>query len=279
MPPFDRPARDSSLLLGGWSVHVLEAGRARHPGSWVGPEHAVDEWIWSPINVVLARNSGETILIDAGTGILGPWWPYEGFACDLGAAVARAGTSLDEIDRVILTHLDFDHVGGLLEGAWPETLVPVLPGVEVVVMSDAVSAARAADPDAPLNAATRAVAVLEEARLIVQAEDGAEVAPGLRLRSAPGHQPGHAMVEIGADDPLVFVADVFHHTLHAAHPEWDSLGDEDPALALATRRKVLSALADTGRPVFAAHVSAEQPLSVVTDACAWRLEPWAGRVL
>ena len=74
----DPPPRDLSLSVDGLRVDVLEAGRARHPGSWVSPESAVDEWLWSPINVVLVRGGGGMTLIDAGAGSLGTWWPHKG---------------------------------------------------------------------------------------------------------------------------------------------------------------------------------------------------------
>ena len=78
-----------------------------------------------------------------------------------------------------------------------------------------------------------------------------------------------------AGDEVVFLADVLHHTVHAAHPEWDRLGDQDAELALATRRRLLAELAMRAVPVFAAHISASRPLLVETDeGGSSRFEPW-----
>ena len=270
----DPPPRDLSLSVDGLRVDVLEAGRARHPGSWVSPESAVDEWLWSPINVVLVRGGGGTTLIDAGAGSLGTWWPHEGFVCDLETALARAGISSTEITKLVLTHLDFDHVGGAVVGAWPDELEEAFPGVPVTVLGDAVTAAEAADTDAPLNAATRAVAVLRGAGVLETVEDGVEITPGVRIRSAPGHRPGHALIEIGSSPArVVFIADILHHPVHAQHPEWDAFADEDVDMALRTRRAVLSELAGTGTRVFAAHIAADLPLTVRRDGEAWRFVP------
>ena len=265
--------RDTTMDVAGLQVAVLEAGTARHPGAWVGP-HSVPDWMWSPINVVLVRDGTQTLLVDTGIGGLTWWWPHEGIVCDLDAALARAGCSRADVDRIVMTHLDFDHVGGLVSGAWPDGLVPAFPAAEVHVLEAAVDAARRAGPDEPLNAATRVVATLDAAGVVVEADDGATVAPGATLRAAPGHRPGHAMVELGSPaEKVVFLADVLHHPLHARHPEWDGLGDEDVALALETRRTVLFELAGSGTPVFAAHISAAEPLVVESTGDAWALSP------
>jgi glyoxylase-like metal-dependent hydrolase (beta-lactamase superfamily II) len=234
----------------------------------------MDKWMWSPINVVLARRTSETILIDTGAGILGSWWPHEGFSCDLEAALTRARVAKSEIDRLVLTHLDFDHVGGTLYGSWSDDLTPAFPGVPVFVHAHAAAAARFQAADEPLNAATRSVRLLENAGLLVEVTE-TDLAPEFRLRLAPGHRPGHAIVEIGpAGSEFVFLADVLHHTAHAAHPEWDGLADDNVELALATRRQLLAELAKRAVPVFAAHISAAEPLLVEADRPAWRFKSY-----
>jgi glyoxylase-like metal-dependent hydrolase (beta-lactamase superfamily II) len=141
------------------------------------------------------------------------------------------------------------------------------------VHAEAAAAARLQAWDEPLNAATTSVRLLEDADLLVEATD-ADLAPELRMRLAPGHRPGHAIVEIGPPgNDVVFLADTLHHRLHAAHPEWDAVADDDVALALATRRRLLAELAERAVPVFAAHIPAEEPLLVEADQAAWRFRP------
>ena len=239
-----RDAPSAIAPAGGWKLQLLEVGSGRHPGAWVGPTYP--EWYWSPINILLLEREGEVVLVDCGAGLTSSWWPFEGFRSDTAAALAEAGVSRREIGLVVLTHLDYDHAGGLLDGSWPDELRPWLPQAKVVVHRDAVDAARSTDPDAASNVGTRLVELLErEGRLIV-ADDGDEVAVNVRIRDAPGHRVGHVCVHVDGPEPFVHAADTFHHEVHVAHPEWDTSSDQFPELALETRRRVLAELADSG---------------------------------
>src|SRR5215204_1369476 len=105
---------------GRWHVELVEVGSGRHPGSWIGPDYP--KWYWSPINVVLLRGDHELVLIDCGAGITGSWWPFEGFRSDTEAALMDAGVAPSDVELIVLTHLDYDHAGGLLQGNWPNDL-------------------------------------------------------------------------------------------------------------------------------------------------------------
>ena len=204
-------------------------------------------------NVVLLRGGAGTILIDTAAGGMDSSW--EGAVTDLAGALAPHCT-LDEIDTVILTHLDFDHCGG----------APDVPAKRVIVTATAAEWARSGED------AGSAPAVM--ARLgdrVVEVADGAEVAPGVRLVEAPGHRGGHACVEIDArDGRRVFLADVIHHPLHVAHPEWDREFDSDPELALRTRRDWLERLAGTGVPCAASHIDGWGTIEPGGDGLGWR---------
>ena len=65
--------------------------------------------------------------------------------------------------------------------------------------------------------------------------------------------------------PFVFAADAFHNVEHVAHPEWDTSSDEDGELALATRRRVLGALADTWARTAITHGAGPHSFRVARD--------------
>lgn len=262
---------------GPWRVSLVEVGRSIHPGAWIAPEYP--EWVWSPINVVVLRSAHMTVLVDAGPGLTTAWWPFDGIHADTAAALETVGVTPMDVDRVVLTHLDYDHAGGLLTGTWPDELGLAFPKARVAVHEDAVAAARTADPDAPDNVGTRLIELLEQRGRLDTIGDDAEVAQGIRVRSAPGHRVGHLCVEVAGDDPFVFAADSFHSVEHVAHPEWDTSSDTDGETALVTRRRVLGELADSGARCAITHAAGPCAFRVerAADGSFRAREVWTGR--
>ena len=261
---------DAIAPAGRWRIHLAEVASARHPGSWIGPGYP--EWLWSPINIVVLNCPEQTVLLDAGPGIAGSWWPFDGFEDDTGGALEAAGVSRADVDLVVLTHLDYDHAGGLLLGKWPNNLQFAFPNAQVALHHDALEAARNADPDAADNVGTRVVALLEGEGRLVAVKDGDEVADGVRVRSAPGHRAGHICVEVGGRDSFVHAADTFHHEAHVAHPEWDSAADENPETALATRLRVLAELADSGARTVVTHMPGPHAFQIIRNKREFQLK-------
>ncbi len=76
----------------------------------------------------------------------------------------------------------------------------------------------------------------------------------LTLESAPGHTPGSSLLRLqSGTDRAVFVGDLVHSPVQMVAPEHNSCFCEDPADAVATRRRVLGRAADLGELVIPAH--------------------------
>jgi glyoxylase-like metal-dependent hydrolase (beta-lactamase superfamily II) len=198
-----------------------------------------------PVNALLLRGHGETLLVDAGSGPADVIWPG---AAMLDAALASAGVAASEIDAVVLTHLDFDHSGGTLAGTWPDDLEPAFPRA---ILSEVGFGQRRPNERDDWDVGTRLIAAYDSAGRLERAPDGAEFRPALRLVGAPGHTPGHCILRIG--DELVHGADLIHLAEHVEHPEWDG-SDGSPGQGLETRRRWLTRLADEGVPVVFSHL-------------------------
>src|ERR1700756_3707051 len=70
-----------------------------------------DVYKW-PLNVVVVRSGGRTVLIDAGIGAEYPDLPRAGGL--LARRLEAAGINPASVTDVVLTHMHVDHVGGLL---------------------------------------------------------------------------------------------------------------------------------------------------------------------
>lgn len=61
------------------------------------------------------------------------------------------------------------------------------------------------------------------------------------LRHAPGHSPGHRVVQLDdGNDTLLLVGDLLHVPPQVTDPTWPSNHDEDPALGARSRAELVA---------------------------------------
>jgi glyoxylase-like metal-dependent hydrolase (beta-lactamase superfamily II) len=96
---------------------------------------------------------------------------------------------------------------------------------------------------------------LVEHKRLELAESEVEVAPGVRLITAPGHTPGHMCVALTSGSEMaVYTGDMFHHPAQIEHPEWSPLFDVLPEMSAETRRAMFERARRDGLLLFTAHL-------------------------
>jgi glyoxylase-like metal-dependent hydrolase (beta-lactamase superfamily II) len=135
------------------------------------------------INPTLIWDQETVLLVDAG---------FPGQAPLLVGEIEKAGVAVERLDKVAITHLDWDHIGGLadLVAAVPgpvevmahELEKPYIQGDEVFVKSTQRNGSQAT-----------AVPPFPRARVTRVLKDGEELpfCGGIVVIHAPGHTPGH----------------------------------------------------------------------------------------
>jgi glyoxylase-like metal-dependent hydrolase (beta-lactamase superfamily II) len=204
------------------------------------------------VNHFALRGPNGISLVDAGTGT--EWTPSLGRARE---AMQASGILPEAIDRVLLTHLHFDHAQGLLIGDdayFPRAEVWV-PEADLRFFTD--GAARDALPESRRNGFYLTDRILRAYGKRLRPIPHGVVMPGVETVPLPGHTPGQAGYLLrGAGDAILFWGDVLH--LDAEQPADPKIGfvfDLDAETALATRRRMLERAADEGWAIGGGHLS------------------------
>jgi glyoxylase-like metal-dependent hydrolase (beta-lactamase superfamily II) len=204
----------------------------------------------------LVNTGKQLILIDAGAGT----WFGGGSLGHLVDSLHSAGYAPEQVDRVFVTHLHSDHIGGLTTQDGKR----VFPNAEVFVAK--------AESDFWLSAEIAAKAPKEVQPFFQSAQGIAApyikagkwhtfgnsdvLVDGMQLVSLHGHTPGHTGYEFSSQgQKILFWGDTIHEQLvQLSHADITVVFDIDHPAAAATRNHLLPTLAHEGVLIAGPHM-------------------------
>jgi glyoxylase-like metal-dependent hydrolase (beta-lactamase superfamily II) len=205
------------------------------------------------INAYLIQSPHNTVLVDAGCGkFMGPHLGR------LPANLHAAGVLPHEVDRVLITHMHTDHVGGLMAdgetAAYPRARV-MISAKELAYWSDRSN--YDASPESTRDSFDVVAQVLGAYNGRIDTFDGgADIVPGIKALPLIGHTPGHTGFEIGIGaSSLIIWGDVSHAPeVQMTLPDLTVIFDVDPERAIASRRFIFERAASEDIMIAGMHI-------------------------
>jgi glyoxylase-like metal-dependent hydrolase (beta-lactamase superfamily II) len=247
------------MQLGQWQLDSVRGGDLWLDGGVVFG--VVPKTLWAKVmapdennriristNCVLARNGRHTVLIDTGYGGKYPPLDRRFYGMESGnpllESLARLGVAPNDIDRVVLSHLHFDHAGGATCYDDRRVLVPAFPRARHIIGRLEWEDATGGAPELQTAYSMDNLTPLADSGVIELIDGNAEIVSGLRARLTGGHTRGHlALVFESAGEVALCIGDVCASTAHL-HPMWNLSYDTYP---LDTHRVKPQLLAEAAR--------------------------------
>jgi glyoxylase-like metal-dependent hydrolase (beta-lactamase superfamily II) len=216
------------MEAGGYEVRTVVTSRfALDGGAMFGSvpksvwsrKTAVDEANRIPLvsRTLVLRGRGRIVLVDTGIGRRFDDKGLRLFAIDPGVEIVRAlraaGIAPEEVTDVFLTHLHFDHAGGLFGGSRDQP-VPNFPRAKIYIQRANWERAHAPGPKERASYRPEEIRALEESDLVLL-EGESEPLPGIRVQAGDGHTRGHQVVWVGEGrEAILYTGDLVPTVSH-----------------------------------------------------------------
>ena len=269
-------------FAGGVTVRVIRAGWFRpDAGGFFG---VVPRPLWSRfvetdergrllcrLNLLLVESDGKRVLVETGTGsrMIDKDRDIKGIEGGEPVAALRAvGVDPASIDFVVVSHLHYDHAGGMLgpDGA------PAFPNARYVVQRDEAEAAHGDELRLQGIMEVEQLDAIRDARQLAEVSGEVELVRGVRVLRTGGHTRGSQAVLIGegAGERAIFWGDLIP-TRWQLPVRWTSAYDDYPIEAVEIRNELVARAAADGWWCYFTHDPGDLPVRVeATDRGGFR---------
>jgi glyoxylase-like metal-dependent hydrolase (beta-lactamase superfamily II) len=292
------PADEAREFAGGVRVRVLRAGWFRpDAGGFFG---VVPRPLWERfgletdergrllmrLTLLLVESAGKRVLVETGTGVrmTDKDRDIKGIlGGDPAEALRAVGEDPASVDFVVVSHLHYDHAGGLVDANGR----PNFPNARYVVQRDEAEAAHGDDLRLAGLMETEQLDLVRAAGQLAEVSGEVEMVPGVSVLPTGGHTRGSQAVLIGSraggaragdsQDRAVFWGDLIP-TRYQIPVRWTSAFDDYPIDAVEIRNELVRRAADEGWWCYFTHDPGELPVQIeATEKGSFRArEPAAG---
>lgn len=272
-------------FAGDVSVRVIRAGWFRpDAGGFFG---VVPRPLWSRftetdergrllcrLNLLLVEAGGKRLLLETGTGVRMSERDRDIKGVEGGdpvTALREVGEDPARIDYVVVSHLHYDHAGGMVDADGR----PCFPNARYVVQRDESEAAHGDELRVQGIMEVEQLDAVRSAGQLAEVSGEVELVEGVRVVRTGGHTRGSQAVLIGAerpsrraDDPTdraILWGDLIP-TRWQLPVRWTSAYDDYPIEAIEVRNELVSRVADEGWWCYFTHDPGELPIRIERTA-------------
>ncbi len=224
-------------------------------------------------NGLFVDTGEKRVLIDAGWGKEPRPFGGVNWKGDLVDCLQNEGISPSDIDVLVITHGDADHILGIANSNNELTFPSCTYALTEEAFNYWSNPANAAALPPPLTIFGRKMLPLIQKRIQVVAAGG-EFLPGFQLISAPGHRPGHTALWITSEGQhLLHLADTVGHPILMTHPSWHGYADAAHDQAAQDRIRLLTLAASQHALVFGSHLPFPGVGTITSLGEGWHWQP------
>ena len=274
------PAAQAKTLAGDVRVRVVRAGWFRpDAGGFFG---VVPKPLWSRfaetdergriqcrLNLLLVEAGGKRLLVETGTGTR-----MTDKDCDIkgieggdpAEALRAVGIDPASLDFVVVSHLHYDHAGGMVDADGR----PNFPNARYIVQRDEAEAARGDELRLAGVMELEQLELVRAAGQLAEVHGEAELVPGVRVVPTGGHTRGSQALLLGtagdapgepAGERAIFWGDLIP-TRWQIPVRWTSAFDDYPVQAVEIRNRLVTQAATEGWWCYFTHDPGDLPIRI-----------------